>query len=365
MSVATPFTLTDKALRLASQGFSVVPTKADKLPIGTWKQNQNAIDDPTTLACRFANRNATGLAAICGKVSGGLLCFDFDLDKKHEALSPFDLEHEFVGPWLEAVGDVIDPHLIPKQRTGGGGFQFFVRCPNPPVNEKLAAVPANNRQGRHVVIETRGEGGYAIIPPSKHPSGTTYQWQHLGLDDVPMITQEQAEALLEAARALDQMPLEETKERRLTEQYHQQRSGNDIIRAFNAKYHPSELLERNGYRLIRGKYLSPDSTSGNPGVTVFKDAPLVYSHHGDLLGDGRAHDAFDVFALLEHGGDKRAAYEAAGRELRLWREGFTEHRGSPKESPWASQKTDFTNKSTQGTSNVWVGTKSTWGSSCR
>ena len=118
------------------------------------------------------------------------------------------------------------------------------------------------------------------------------------------------------------MPLELSEQRRLTKGYEQlQGEQDEIIRAFNAVYDPADILERNGYKLVRSKYLSPDSTSGNPGVTVFKDAPLIYSHHGDALGDGKAHDAFDVFAYLEHGENKKAAYEAAGKELGLWREG--------------------------------------------
>ncbi len=105
---------------------------------------------------------------------------------------------------------------------------------------------------------------------------------------------------------------------RLTRSYERCQGEQDkIIRAFNEKYDLTVILECNGYTLVRGKYLSPDSTSGNPGVTVFQDAPLIYSHHADALGDGRAHDAFDVFAYLERGGDKKAAYEAAGRKLGL------------------------------------------------
>ena len=362
--MTAPPTLTREAARLRAQSFSIIPVGANKRPLDFWKDAQERIDALERLEQRFSHPHVVGLGVVCGAVSRGLVSVDFDLDKRGEAVEPLDLEHDFISPWLEAVRPVVDPKRLPRQRTGSGGAQFFFRTPHAPNNQKLAAVPANNRQRRHVVIETRGEGGYALLPPSSHQSGDMYRWQHLELGDVPMLTQEQADFVLNAARALDRMPPPPIEEKRLIREY-RAREGDDIITCFNEKYHPEELLERNGYRLVRGKYLSPDSTSGNPGVTVFRDAPLVYSHHSDLLGDGRAHDAFDVFALLKHGGDKRAAYEAAGRELGLWREGFTEHRGSPKESPWASQKTDFTNKSTQGTSNTWVGTKSTWGSSCR
>jgi hypothetical protein len=42
----------------------------------------------------------------------------------------------------------------------------------------------------------------------------------------------------------------------------------------------------------------------------------VYSHHGsDPLADGHAHDAFDLFRILDHGGDARAAVKAAVEAL--------------------------------------------------
>ena len=311
--MTTLSTLTREAAQLTEQGFSVIPVDANKRPLDSWKDAQERIDTPDRLEQRFSHPHVVGLAVVCGRVSGGLTSVDFDLDKKGEALEPFDLEHDFIDLWLEAVRPVVNPKQLPRQRTGSGGFQFFFRMAHAPGNQKLAAVPANTKQGKHVVIETRGEGGYALLPPSPHPSGDVYRWQNLELGDVPTLTQAQADFILKEARALDRMP-PQVEEKRLTREY-RAREGDDIITRFNATYHPEDLLERNGYRLIRGKFLSPDSTSGNPGVTVFRDAPLVYSHHSDLLGDGRAHDAFDVFALLEHGGDKRAAYEAAVRKL--------------------------------------------------
>lgn len=130
------------------------------------------------------------------------------------------------------------------------------------------------------------------------------------------------------------MPLGAVEQKHLIESYKQRNGEQDeIIKAFNSKYAPTEILERNSYKLVRGKYLSQGSTSGNPGVTVFTDVPLIYSHHGDALGDGQAHDAFDVFAFLEHDGNKKAAYEAAGRELGLWRDGTSVSTNQPDALP--------------------------------
>ena len=47
----------------------------------------------------------------------------------------------------------------------------------------------------------------------------------------------------------------------------------------------------------------------------------MYSHHGaDPLNDGHAHDAFSLYATLEHGGDHRIAVKAAAALLGMTRE---------------------------------------------
>jgi len=76
-------------------------------------------------------------------------------------------------------------------------------------------------------------------------------------------------------------------------------------------------LERNGYRRVSaGRWICPDSPTGAAGVVALHGR--IYSHHAsDILGDGHAHDSFDVLRLLEHNGDAREAARSAARELGL------------------------------------------------
>lgn len=79
----------------------------------------------------------------------------------------------------------------------------------------------------------------------------------------------------------------------------------------------SETLERLGYpRKGHMRHLAPTSKTGLAGVTVFRDQQgrmRCYSHHAnDPLNNGHANDVFDVYAILEHNGD----YKAATREAR-------------------------------------------------
>ncbi len=57
----------------------------------------------------------------------------------------------------------------PLSETGGGGRHYFFRWP------EHIEIRSLIRIGGHK-IDTRGEGGYAILPPSRHRSGREYRW---------------------------------------------------------------------------------------------------------------------------------------------------------------------------------------------
>ena len=75
-----------------------------------------------------------------------------------------------------------------------------------------------------------------------------------------------------------------------------------------------------------------------PGVRVLPDSnpPRVYSSHGgDVLADGHAHDSFDLYRLLEHGGDWKSAVKAAAALLGMSaRHGATAGEAEPEQAEW-------------------------------
>jgi len=93
-----------------------------------------------------------------------------------------------------------------------------------------------------------------------------------------------------------------------------------VIETFNKAHGLAwvrSTLEAQGYRFAyhRGdqlyRYVAPSSESGDPGVVVFKGALgdwCCYSHHGAHHPlHGRLTDPFDLLAIFEHGGDRKAA----------------------------------------------------------
>jgi hypothetical protein len=93
------------------------------------------------------------------------------------------------------------------------------------------------------------------------------------------------------------------------------------IKEFNQSCCVHDVLIRNGYTHKKGAYLRPNSDSGIPATKLClncKDGvQRVYSHGGDVLNDGYAHDAFDCYKLLECGGDLNIALN--------WNEELTKH----------------------------------------
>ena len=166
-----------------ADGLSVIPVGKDKKPLCAWKPFQETPADETLIHAWFGRQNQPNLGIVCGQVSGGLLVLDFD----HDARTTFHL-------WKEAVGPLAGK--LPVVKTGKG-LHVYMRTTNPGGNRHLA-----RRNDDQVLIETRGEGGYVIAPPSRHNSGRRYRWLQ-GHYDIPRISATALESILDAAVALD------------------------------------------------------------------------------------------------------------------------------------------------------------------
>jgi putative DNA primase/helicase len=288
------------------------------LPIGedgkpTWKPYQSEIASEDEVR-RWVSAGVKAFAVVGGKISGGLLILDFDIARFYDA-------------WCLAVGDLAGG--LPGQKTGGGGYQKLLRCPDPGGNDKLAWVPdEDENSGRTIAIETRGEGGYAIVAPSLHPSGKYYAaMPGPALVDIPTVNQARADALLAEARKLDEAPLTRQEKERAeatAREAHQQRQAQrngqaSVIDAFNQAHHIEDVLQRNGYaKGTHGRYIRPGGKSESVSV---KDGRSCHWSSNDPLNDGRGkggcgcHDAFDVRRILDFGGDGKAAAKAIAHEL--------------------------------------------------
>lgn len=319
-------TLIETAKRWLRAGFSVIPVQSDKKAYSAWKPYQMRPYQIEEVERAFSDPRAKYVAIVCGY--GGVFCFDFDPDKDGIAKEAFNLEQDFFIPWRDTADSI--GVEIASQQTRSGGTHVLMITPEPVGNIKLAGVEAtpdpNGKVRTHTTIETRGSGGYFLL-------------YDLDLDpnSLPSISNEQFQTLLEAAADLDRVPEPSNgfqnavqKRQHSGKKAHAAQDG--LIGWFNSQHQPQEILERNRYRRVRDKYLCPDSTSGNAGVFLFQDSAgfwMCYSHHGDALGDGHAHDAFDTYKVLEHGG----SFETALGEVKRQKDGdqFTFTKGRARE----------------------------------
>lgn len=275
-------------------------------------------------------RRGAQLALVGGPISGGLLIIDFDVPR-------------FFDAWRDTVGTMANGLAV--QRTGGGGYQVLLRCEDEGFwygggarargNEKLAWVPDDaKRDGRSIAIETRAARGYAVIAPSRHPSGRYYELLSGDVTRIPVLSRAHALALLDAATALDEAPYTRDQQEkavnaptRTDTTYRSQLNGQgSVIDAFNDAVPLADELHRAGYVWQGSRlYLPGNGDRLRPGVVVIEGKKSYHWDSEDPLGDGHAHTAFDVFCHFGFNGDCKEAVKAAAERLGLKRESRVSH----------------------------------------
>jgi hypothetical protein len=79
-----------------------------------------------------------------------------------------DPRHGGLDAWLALVKEHGNVPEGPVALTGSGGYHFFFAYPGQTVPSRSGSVGEG--------IDQRGDGGYAILPPSVHVTGASYQW---------------------------------------------------------------------------------------------------------------------------------------------------------------------------------------------
>ena len=157
-------------------GFNLAPLGGDKRPVitGVWKgaptrfqwQAWTDTKQDDRLWAQIAREkfwaDVGGLGCICGPVSGGALCVDFDTDDGGD----------LVGEFLRKAGLPNDYKWVVKTGTPGR-FHIWLRCLDWSGDSGKALAPARGGGGH---IELRYTGHYAALPGSLHPSGNIYQF---------------------------------------------------------------------------------------------------------------------------------------------------------------------------------------------
>lgn len=200
------------ALDAHDAGLSVVRVRNDgsKRPVGEWKGYQTQRADRATVEQWFTN-TGHGLGVICGAVSGDLEMLELE--------GRFVTEHG-TKAFVKAMTDAGHELLLRRLINGfmvvspSNGRHFYYRVdgeanPNtklarrPATDEELSGTPGDRVK---VLIETRGEGGFVVAPPSGgtvHPTGRSWATKAGTYAAIPTITVAEREALFAVCATFD------------------------------------------------------------------------------------------------------------------------------------------------------------------
>jgi hypothetical protein len=292
------------ALTLLRAGLSAIPIGAHKRPaIASWKCYQIRLSTPEEWTAWVASRPC-GLAIVLGLVSGNGEMIDFD-------------DTSVLRPWYDLV-EAMAPGLISRLvivKTPTNGRHFYYRSPVIEGNQKLA-VDAQ----RQTMIETRGEGGYALIPPSPawcHPDHKMYELRQGDLADIPTITEDERDILLNCARALTQYV---EPERVYTPRHATATDGTRPGDIFAANVSWEDILRPHGWRVVGHhgevtRWCRPGKRGGLSATTGYcGDHLYVFSSNAHPFEPERAYRKFTAYALLNTGGDFSKAATIVARQ---------------------------------------------------
>lgn len=269
---------------------------------------------------------ADGIGVFCGLASGALEMVEAE-GRARDLL-----------PKVQAAADQLGvAHLLQRLGAGcveespSGGIHFVLRVTDGPAlgNTLLAARPnPASENGRDVLFETRGQGGWFVCAPSAgrtHKSGKSYRIIRGGPSTIPSFTVAERDALYAAFRAVDEMPPPDPVSVQQSAVSRRERPADEILPGddFNLRASWDEILV--GWR--RGQVVGervhwtrPGKTHGTSATTTdtvlccWTSSTPLPPFNSSTGENGLS--KFAAYAHLNHRGD----FAAAARDL--WARGY-------------------------------------------
>jgi hypothetical protein len=281
-----------------------------KNPVIKWKEYQSRLMTVEEVDRLFIN--SQGIACIAGKVSGGLECIDFDIGGL------------FFDAWESKLLST-DPILHDKlcvTQTQSGGLHVFYRCTESAGNVKLLVVESaygSSESGDLFIptpktaIETRGEGGYFIVPPSPK-----YTWIYNNWNKLQTITPQERQVLLlcvHSAEIAQKMKEDKLVEYTQTKVIHDKPASTKMtpLESVYEEKLDVKALSKHGWTLVQvvGKHehwRRPNKTEGTSATRNIDNGIFYcFTSNGHPFEQNQSYSASSVYTLLEFNGDFKAA----------------------------------------------------------
>ncbi len=281
-------------------GINCLPTKVkEKYPkVPSWKEFQDRMLSEDEIN-RFWHSGIDGIGVITGKISGNLECIDIDnkLDNAADILDELKSHEE-----VEAI--LMNKCLI--ERTQNGGYHIFYRAEKIDGNLKLAM--KSDRAGNKIcVIETRGEGGFAVISPSIGYEVLWGKWEAL----MPL-SEDERDLLINYCKSLNEEWARKDYEEKDASKYETKpwevynNSQEGIAEA-------KSLLVSSGWSFVKTTrngieyWRRPGAKTKGIDATIRDNVFYCFTTNGHPFEHDHAYKPFGILVLLKFAGEKRSA----------------------------------------------------------
>lgn len=304
--------------KLLSQNYSLIPVREKatdnwpaKSPFSGWKSSQDKRLTETELWKQMDKNYTTSVALICGVISGNVEVIDVDSKNKPgiDAKLFTDIKEFFPALW----------NNLRVHRTPSGGYHILYRIEQTgrvPGNRKLASretypeeKAGGDTQRVKAFIETRGEGGYVLVPPS----GGYSIWKNT--EDLPMLTWEERCSIITLCESYTEIkPVEEKANNDYKPKDNEYYSVNPF-EDFNASPQAETFVTEHGWTEYNRSqrfiwYTRPGTVRGGIHAAFLRDARLFYFFTTNSEFDPeRCYQPASVLATLKFAGDKKETYK--------------------------------------------------------
>ncbi|OMP80099.1 bifunctional DNA primase/polymerase [[Flexibacter] sp. ATCC 35208] len=299
------------AINYINLGLSVIAVDRYKQPLVKWTEFQTRAPRIYQVEKMFRLPGASGVAVICGQVSGNLEVIDIDC--KNALISSL-----FEQYWdkIKTSSPVVADSLV-VAATKNGGYHLYYQSPVADRNKPLARrnttpveLAGNPDQVLKVLIETRAHKGYVIAPPS-----IGYKFLQHDLYNLPFISSKDRELLHSLAAGFNTLMQTVTRKKGASLQY-----VDSPLDDFDLRGDILELLKKHNWTIVEdygditlvkrpGNSLSYSSGNFNHVTNRFS----VFST-STVFAAETPYKPSAVFAILECNGD---FHEATRRLLML------------------------------------------------
>ncbi|MFA6476439.1 MAG: bifunctional DNA primase/polymerase [Candidatus Paceibacterota bacterium] len=296
-------------LSLLVSGLSVLPiAEGKKIPHSILGPSHNLLTERATTeeVQKWIDSGIKSWGLANGQVSGNLMTLDFD-EKHYPGL--YDLWYNRLSVDQKSIVD-----LCYKNSTRNHGTHLRYRTETPQPTTKLAQRwEFSQKTGQEEIVttaETRGDGAYALIPPSD--GYTTISGDLLKL---PVVTDELHEELIDVLRSFNEIVDEPVPDYEWVETNINGTSDRPGDR-LNYRASWNEILEPHGWvEEQKNRWRRPGKSDGEgiSATTDYDGHPMfyVFSTSASPFEANKGYSKFHVFALLNHGGDFSLAAKAA------------------------------------------------------